>query len=577
MNANSLWAHIFIDELAKGGICTVAIAPGSRSTPLTLAFASHPGINVFSILDERGAAFFALGASLYQGSPAAVLCTSGTAAANLFPAAMEANLARVPLILITADRPHDVRTSGANQSADQVKLFGSHVRWSEDVVPPQDQPHQRTVRYLRTLAARAISQTLGPVPGPVHLNFPFRKPLEPSKAASSMTPEMHDPTTHHRHDPAFTTVQRGLAQIPNFQLKPLVSLIERTRRGLIICGPRSPGGGFPSAVISLAQVTGYPIFADALSGVRFCEAEPGARRHVIGGYETFLSTYDPRPELILRFGGPPVSPRLDNFLATTVATQVLITSHTVWEDPHHQISQWIYSDEELLCIELSKQCSTSSHTYLTELLTEETRAWNKHSELHEKTFFEGSVLIELVASLPNLSNLVVGNSLPIRHLDEYVAPQEKTLSIYCNRGASGIDGTIATAAGVSASSNARTVVVLGDISLYHDLNSLLIFQRCNVFGTILVINNNGGRIFERLPIAHIDPPFTDLFLTPHGMRFKDAAAMFGLDYTEVTCLSSLKEALDAESHAHSANLIEVVIDEFVDQDPDQQLQIEDTS
>lgn len=560
MDSNTMWATLFVEALAKSGLRTAVISPGSRSTPLTLAFAAHPRIDVYSILDERGAAFFGLGTALSSKTPAALVCTSGTAAANFFPAVMEANRAHVPLLLLTADRPHDVRSSGANQSVDQLKLFGSHVRWFEDVAPPEDDPQERTVRYIRTLAARAVATALGAIPGPVHLNFTFRKPLEPSTSTAGLPSTLHVSTQSPTRSAEFTTVQRGSVTISKETLAHLESVVHQTRRGLLVCGPRCPGAGFPDAVHRLAQVTGYPILADALSGVRFCSGRPDERRHVLGGYEIFLSSYDPEPDLILRFGGLPVSRNLQRLLETTRATQTLIAAHGVWEDPAHRLGHWLCSDEEVVCRELSELLTPPDNPYIEEVEVADAAAWKALSKLEEDHLLEGAVLPALVDSLPAGCNLVVGNSLPVRHLDHFVPPQQKPLSIYCNRGASGIDGTVATANGVAAASSAPMVLVLGDVALYHDLNSLLIFQRCSISGTVVVINNNGGGIFRSLPVASYDPPFTELFLTPHGLRFKHAADMFDMDYREANSRSALTQALTVAIDAPHTTLIEVVTD-----------------
>ena len=560
INANTLWARTFVHALFDSGVRIAVISPGSRSTPLTISFAEHPQIEVFSILDERGAAFFALGAGLSTDLPTALVCTSGTAVANLFPAAMEANLARVPLILLTADRPHDVRSSGANQSVDQIKLFGNHVRWFEDVAEPEALPLARTIRYLSTLAARAVGHASGPMAGPVHLNFPFRKPLEPITSTDAVSTPSRNLNDTHNSSHETTIVHRGKAQITEDILGSLVTHIQRTSRGLLVCGPSCPDGGFPDAVQRLAQVTGYPILADCLSGVRFGLGNQHGRSHVLGGYETFLSAYDPKPELIFRFGTTPISMKLQALLETTTATQILVAAHEVWQDPSHRIEQWVLSDEEHFCEALYARCTTRQGSYLEEMARAEDIAWESASTLEKEIFFEGAVLPAVVNSLPDGCNLVVGNSLPIRHLDHFVRPQQKHLAVYCNRGASGIDGTIATATGVGASSTQPLVVVLGDLALYHDLNSLFIFQRCNILGTIVVLNNNGGGLFHSLPIARHDPPFTELFITPHGLRFEHAAAMFGLDYIEVYDRPSLEESLTTAITATRTTLIEVVTD-----------------
>ncbi len=272
---------IFVNELIRGGLTAVCIAPGSRSTPLALAFHANSEIRIIQHLDERSAAFFALGMALAEDKPVALVCTSGTAAANFHPAIIEAQMSQVPLLVLTADRPYELRYSGANQTIDQVKMFGDHVLWSVDVALPQADAPLSAIRNLRTLAARALACSNGIVKGPVHLNFPFRKPLEPTNRHSWIVADKAPGGQR-----PYTTIERGIMQPTEEQLSFLAEAITSHRRGLIICGPRCPAGDFPEAVTQLAGAAGYPILADPLSGVRFGPQVDTA--HVLGGYETFL-------------------------------------------------------------------------------------------------------------------------------------------------------------------------------------------------------------------------------------------------------------------------------------------------
>src|SRR5690606_32338455 len=279
-NPATVWAGAVAEALAGAGVQHVCLAPGSRSTPLVLAFAAHPVLRIWRHLDERSAAYFALGIGRATNRPAALLATSGTATANFFPAVVEARMAGVPLLVITADRPPELRHSGANQTIDQVKLYGDQVLWFADIALPEAEPPAVVRRYLRSTAARALAVANGLPKGPVHLNLPFRKPFEP--------------TGHAGERPGTETtpfIERGLLQPTPAQVSALADLLAAHPRGLIVCGPRCPAGDFPAAVAALSQQTGYPILADALSGVRF---GPWVDEAVVcGGGESSLRRHGP--------------------------------------------------------------------------------------------------------------------------------------------------------------------------------------------------------------------------------------------------------------------------------------------
>ncbi len=337
-NRNTFWAHTLVEELLRCGLETVVIAPGSRSTPLALAFGSlgrieqahgsvptpgQAGLSVFVHPDERGAAYFALGAALASGKPAAVLCTSGTAAANFFPAVVEAHQAQVPLLILTADRPAELRESGANQTIDQVKLFGGYVRWAVETPVPEANPDRTLIQALRSLADRAMAAASGPPAGPVHINLPFRKPLEPTAVPGDLPGSLALPGGGFEDEPPgsrpWAHISPGKISAGQAQIQALAGAVRRARRGLITCGPRCPGAGFPEAVFRLAQATGFPIFADALSGLRFHPALPAQPVLLSGGYETFLSSSAvgelAQPDLVLQFGALPISKALGDLLA----------------------------------------------------------------------------------------------------------------------------------------------------------------------------------------------------------------------------------------------------------------------
>jgi len=558
-NRNILWTSIFVDELVRAGITDAVIAPGSRSTPLTFAFAARPEIRIHSLIDERGAAFYTLGLAQTSGRPAALVCTSGTAAANFFPAVIEASQSEIPMLILTADRPPELYASGSNQVIDQLKLYGDYPRWFAQIPTPEANPSQHLLASLRTLADRGVAMSLGAngVPGPVHFNFPFRKPLEPVLVDGDVPPGF-DALSRADGQPRVQISRPKLVPDPEVLLQ-LAERIRTTRSGLIICGPRCPGDDFPSELETLSAATGYPVLADPLSNVRF-----GTHSNLIlGGYDTFLSEENitqalPAPELVLRFGDLPTSTALMNYLAKIKAHQVAISTSEHWMDDMFVVNEVIKGHAASVCMELVRYTNINEHQPAKIWQKAESATWQAVSEFG--TTFEGAALAQVVNSMPDDSLLYIANSLPIRHLDQFVRPNSKRIRVLGNRGASGIDGTLSSALGAAAGSDEPLVLVTGDLSLYHDLNSLLAFKRCNVKATIVLIHNDGGGIFHRLPAAQFDPPFTELFVTPHGLDFAPAAHMFGVGFRRLNGIQDLGAAVKESMQDREQVILEVHTD-----------------
>lgn len=566
-NANTRWMSILVDELALSGLQAVVLAPGSRSTPLTLAFAAQEGVRVYRHLDERSAGFFALGLAMASGRPVALVCTSGTAAANFHPAVIEAYYSHVPLLILTADRPPELRESGANQTIDQIKMFGDHVRWSVELPTPVHDAPDVVLRHLRTLAARAYATANGLVKGPVHLNFPFRKPLEPD--ASSTRDSRQADTERHAAAP-YTTFSRGRLLPDEAQSDWLAKMIRENPRGLIICGPECPGGDFPDAVASLARRAGYPVLADTLSRLRHGPQTAGG--YVLGGYDLWLRAIDEpllKPDAVIRFGAVPTSSPLSTYLERAAAgINVHIREDGVWADDLHLTHQYIQADPAAVCRSVSERIGSPSDLYWAEaFIALENQIWaTMDSALAQIPFFDGRAIRDVLVALPEDTIVLAGNSLPVRHVDVFDRPDERALAIFGNRGASGIDGNVSTALGLAAATGQRVVAFVGDITFYHDMNGLLAVRQNNLSDvTFIVTNNNGGGIFRRLPVAAHEPPFSELFLTPHDLTFEHAAALYGLRYTAVRGQDELTKALAAAFVDHAgANLIEITTDSAAD-------------
>ncbi|MEM8862699.1 MAG: 2-succinyl-5-enolpyruvyl-6-hydroxy-3-cyclohexene-1-carboxylic-acid synthase [Chloroflexota bacterium] len=560
MNPNIQLSQIFIDGLAHAGLTDVVICPGSRSTPLTLAFDAHPTIQIHLALDERSGAFFALGLGMRTGKSAAIVCTSGTAAANFYPAIIEANMSQVPLMVLTADRPPELRHSGANQTIDQVKMFGDHVLWAVDMPLPDERMPDVAWRNVATTAARAYATANGLRKGAVHLNFPFRKPLEgPVYSGKWGTGSGQQ-------------FQPVICAFPQDKVDTLANWFATFEKGIIVCGPNCPAGDFSEAVNQLALKSGYPIFADPLSNVRF---DSNKSSTIVGGYETWLAGgRKPEwgaPDVVIRFGAVPTSKWLNQYLSDIdTAVRLHIRESGVWADDSHQTTHFWQINETEFC---KKAADIAINFYSERLKTPPYGTWQKsvmdweHSnwERLEKQManieFDAAYLFDLLKhDALNNCNLIIGNSLPVRHLDAFCRPSSKNIRVFGNRGASGIDGVVSTACGVAAADpECHTILVIGDVSFYHDMNGLLAARKLPNL-TIVLFNNNSGSIFRRLPISKYKRPFDELFLTAHDLDFSHTAALYGLVHRRFIERQKFNDGMSEALRSEQTNLFEIMTD-----------------
>jgi 2-succinyl-5-enolpyruvyl-6-hydroxy-3-cyclohexene-1-carboxylate synthase len=579
---NPLYAYVtaFIDELQRSGVQHVVVCPGSRSTPLAIACATHPGINVWIHLDERSAGFFGLGLAKQTRHPVALVCTSGTAAANFLPALVEANLTHVPLLALTADRPHELRDNGAPQAIDQNHLYGNHVKWFVDVALPE--ATNEALRYIRTLANRATAVTTNTPAGPVHLNFPFREPLTPESLPGQPlpAPEQRDTTAWYGrlgNQPFVSVTNVSLAAPPVEKLQELASRLKNTPCGLIIAGPQDDPA-LPEALVSLAKCLGYPILADPLSQVR---CGPHATNLVLSSYDAFLR--DPvfvsqhEPEIILRFGAMPTSkPALLYLKHYSSCPLLVIDGHAGWEEPTQLAAELIHAHPVMLCQQLlslleqppeaaaasepvSRQIDESAWLASWINADERTRQALQTGMEEFQPLFEGRVFCELAALLPEGATLFVGNSMPVRDLDTFFWASEHQVSLLGNRGANGIDGVVSSALGVSAGAGegAPTVLVIGDLSFLHDLGGLVAARLHHLSLTIVLINNDGGGIFSFLPQANHPAHFEQLFGTPTGLDVSAAVRMYGGQFQRVSRWEDFREAVTRGISTGGLQVIEV--------------------
>ena len=564
MNRNTLYSQILVDELARAGLRHVCLSPGSRNTPLVLAFAQHPHIEVTSHLDERSAAFFALGMAMGLNAPVALVCTSGSAAANYFPAIIEAHQSRVPLLVLTADRPHELRYSGANQTIDQVNIYGNYALWSVDAALPEAAPTALSLRNLRTLAARACAVADGGQSrkGVVHINVPFRPPLEPVDVLSDITSVPADAAA--RTGAYVQMAATGPVSTSAAVIERLIRVMQDTPEGVIVCGPMwQATAALADQIGALSDRTGYPLLADPLSGMRFGHAQ------TIGGYETFMHPHSPllanlpRPKLVLRFGGVPTAKWLNQYLDQAAPEHVIhVSGDGVWADDSHRVSEFVHVDALGFVRAVLAGWDVGCEGWgvgREAFWGAEGAAWRTWNEaLDNGAWFDAVAVHDVLDLLPEDATLFVGNSLSVRHVEQFGIPTDKRLAVFANRGASGIDGNVSSALGLGhARPTQPLAAIIGDVTLYHDMNGLLAVRRCDVPVTLVLLNNNGGGIFHRLGVKDYEPEFTEYFITPHDLDYSHVAGLYGLSHIVAQSRAHFREAFTASIQQRTSALIEV--------------------
>ena len=512
-----------VDELVRCGVRTAVTSPGSRSTPLVLALVRDARLACHSLIDERSAGFFALGAAKATGMPAVVACTSGTAAANELPAVVEAFEAGVPLLVLTADRPPELRDVGAGQAIDQIKLYGRAAKWFVEVGSHQATPQR--VRWLRSLTCRAVWTALGERPGPVHLNLPFRDPLvPPAELPKDVTGRPDGAPRLRRSNPGVPDSGRAA----------------RTgRRPLLVAGrlERRPGQKDRGlAAAALAQRLGAPLLADPLSGARRGTTAI-AHYDALLRDETFVA--GALPDWVLRIGDLPTSKPLRGWLAALPGgvEQIALEPEGVWHDPDGVLARIAPAGELLEAGE--------TETRWLERWTEADEAARRALETELRDgLSEPLVARHLVATLPADAVLVVASSMPVRDVEAYAPVREGAPRVLANRGANGIDGTVSTALGVAAVHDGPVVLLVGDVALVHDLGGLAALARTPQPLTVVLVDNAGGGVFDALPVAAATDAFEEHVATPTGVDFAAAAAMAGVAYRRVGDVEELRPAAE---------------------------------
>jgi 2-succinyl-5-enolpyruvyl-6-hydroxy-3-cyclohexene-1-carboxylate synthase len=555
-NHNTALASAFVEELARCGMRRAVLSPGSRSTPLALALWRQPEIEVHVILDERSAAFFALGAAQASRTPVAMLCTSGTAAANFHPAICEADQSDVPLIALTADRPPELRGIGAGQTIDQLKLFGSAVRWFCEV--GTHRADDDGLLHYRSPACRAFAAARGePRPGPVHLNVAWREPLAPVPAQGAVTAS--DPLALQGRG------ERPLTAVTTLDLEPTRFLIEEVARhideaiaGVIVAG-RQLDPELREPLAHLARAAGFPILAEPTSQLR---CGPHDRSRIVSSYDLLLR--DERfatrvvPDLVLRFGEMPTSKPLRAWLASSGADELVVSPVGGWNEPNRRAAALLRADPVELAAGWAARVGEERAEPSAWLEAEAAARGALEEELTPlERPTEPGLQLALAAALGDGELVYTASSMPIRDPEAFLPAGPADVAFLCNRGANGIDGLISSGIGAAAACGRPTTVVTGDLGLLHDLGSLAAIGEARAPVRVVVIDNDGGGIFHFLPQheALDGPEFEALLGTPRGVDAARAAALFGLEHRRLEDLAELPAALAAGS-----GLIEVPVD-----------------
>ncbi|MCE1189396.1 MAG: 2-succinyl-5-enolpyruvyl-6-hydroxy-3-cyclohexene-1-carboxylic-acid synthase [Ignavibacteria bacterium] len=550
-------ASLFAEILLANNIKHVVISPGSRSTPLVLAFSMHPGFNCHPVIDERGAAFFATGLARAAGTPVVLVCTSGTAVAEYYPAIIEAYQQRIPLIVCTADRPEYLWGTGANQTIFQTDIYQNHIRYA--CSPGLIEPTKTGLRKLRDCTEEAIRVATHTNKGPVHINFQFEKPFEPESFTDTIAASV---TTQAFNCKQFT--KNKLPGVSQKALKRVFNKLHEAKRPLILVGSSLPLFDEQKAIVQFAKSYGAPIFAEIGSGLRTL---PAASTNIISNYDSILrspsGTLIDQPDLLIIFGRTMTSAALDKFIHNVQAPRIIINEYGDLFDSTKNSRIILSATARTFLEEYSRHDFTVNKTdrnkYRLHL-----KKLNGKIEGKKSTMFSGKGAIhepELVNIISNLlpgeSNLFIANSMTYRVFDDFASPNNSRITCFHNRGASGIDGLIATTAGIAAGTVKPTFLAVGDTSFYYDLNSLWLLKQKRIPLIIFLFNNNGGRIFDILPVQKYKSILSDYFTMPVSYDIEKVVSSFAGGYFRVDSLEGLDKAYNEAREKDTFSVIDI--------------------
>lgn len=564
INRNTIWSDLFVTTLERYGVRNVCISPGSRSTPLTIAFAKNKKIKKYVLIDERQAGFFALGIAKSTNTPVALVSTSGTAVGEYFPAVIEAYYQRTPLIICTADRPPELHNCGANQTINQENIFRNNIIWDADLGIPSI--CMSSLKKLIATAKNAVDKAIINSRGPVHLNFPFQKPFEPK----AYTDEIDDNLYREIFRVAKTKTKFKITKrsVPDTLITKIAQKIVKTEKGLIVVGPLEHYDEFRWHLIKLSELIGFPVLADGCSQIRFSKYS----KKMITTYDSFLRDEqirdDLKPEFILHFGRTSTSKILNEFTGISDCERFVINEHGDVFDPTKSAKAIIIEYPDVFISNLieklnKKELYRNKNDYPQKFFKLEREFILKKKSVikNEKKINSISMIDSCVRLFQQNGNIFLSNSLPVRDFDSFSGRAKKKLNIYFNRGASGIDGIIASASGVAASRNKPTVLFIGDLAFQHDLSSLFLSNYIDSPFVIVLINNNGGGIFYNLPISKYGKLFEEYFVTPMDRDFGLLVKGYGVKHYHVNSVKAFEQRLAVCLKEKGVTVIEIKVDE----------------
>lgn len=580
-NLNYAWAFAMVESFARLGLRQAVLCPGSRNTPLLLAFAKHPKVEALSALDERSAAFFALGLAKGSGIPVALVCTSGTAVANLYPAIVEAFMSNVPLLVLTADRPSCARYCSTRQTINQLDVFGRFTRFAAELSLPEAKIS--AFAYLRQILFQAYEKTLAPDPGPVHLNIPFEEPLDPKEDASfkGFVEELKRESLFDHVSPPILSK----AAIVDADLEAIFNTLLQEEKGLLLVGSLQEAKAFPplcKSIKLLARLLNWPVLADVLSPLRYSAEKPDA---LVTTYDCILANADLaqalRPARVLQVGRLPNSKRLNDSLESWRTPAYILHPYGANLDPLHRSSQHLRVDLEDFVKAFERYCQAQNNSRLnlpsiepcakpSDVELKKTafkKQWQQAHQRAEKllraaldgesSLFDGKIAYRLSQILPPQAQIVLANSRSVRNAEQFLFASDKGYTVYFNGGVNGSDGITSTALGIAHRRELPTVLLTGDLAFLHDSNALLLKHAFQGQLTILLSNNAGGGIFHQLPVAQhkgIEDAFEKYIATPQQVCMRHMLEAYGLAYKEVKAW----EDLDSIDFMHSGiQLVEI--------------------
>ncbi|VAX19521.1 2-succinyl-5-enolpyruvyl-6-hydroxy-3-cyclohexene-1-carboxylic-acid synthase [hydrothermal vent metagenome] len=562
INRNILWTELFVSALERLGVKHACISPGSRNTPLTIAFQRSSKIKSYIHVDERSSGFFALGLANKTNKPVVIVTTSGTAVAELYPAIIEAYQQRVSLIVCTADRPLHLLNTGANQTINQIDIYNNHIHkyYSADLPGT----NSKAFNHLLSITKNAFSESIKSN-RPVHINFPFDKPFEPSRETDKIDKEFLKKVKNKFKSMSDPQPQN---KIKASDIVFILRQIKNSKRRIILAGPLNIMNRKLNSLFQFAKKTNSLILADGLSGLRITKI---TSNNLIVNHPSFLRSVKVRknldPDLVIQIGSAPTSNSVLDFYADSKAIKIIINQFGELKDPSR-------TTDKIISAEYSKLLETLNNSIDKNFKHETDKEWLKiyseidkrSEEIKQKSFtkslfpFEGKIISEVINLAPDSANIMVSNSLPVRDVDAFAGRSKKRINIFSNRGASGIDGIISTSSGIAVEDKNPTFLIIGDLAFYHDITGLLSLKKYSIPIVIILLNNSGGGIFELLPIAKEKIDFQNYFKTPLGVDFKNITKAFYGNYKIIKNWNEFSNELKKAAKRKSFSVLEIKID-----------------